>query len=144
LDLEKCYDTLDTKILYDLLQDILSNNGHSIINSINNDNNFVNNNNNNNNNINNKNTCVTTNDSNAIQTAKIKLKKIKNLNNENVIHRYTVSYNIPSFDKVVNKNLKFVATSSEIIPFQESAHEIASKYKNSIITDVQNCVIKIY
>ena len=115
-DIEKCYDHIDTALLYDLISDILKKSA-SIIN---------------------KDDCRhnpidegggcndATNHCEGVSSS---------LNVENVIHKYSISYPMESMDRNVSKSIRHVALSGDVIPFQEASAEIARCYPYSVITD---------
>lgn len=91
LDLEKCYDNVDTALLYDLVRDILEEQKRG--------------------------------------------KGPTDFRNSSIIHKYTVSHVLPSINRIWRKNIRYVSDDNEIVTFKEASNEIATKYRNSIITD---------
>jgi hypothetical protein len=150
LDLEKCYDNIQTPLLYDIMRFILASfpGGSSSSSSI----------------------CSSqlsssTNPLNAFPYERyFPLEKYYNLPNngvgkecsttittpssspaaadstafleeESLIHRYTLLYTINSMKRIIIKPIKYVSFENEILSFQEVGKEIAQNYPSSIIQD---------
>eukprot|EP01032_Pedospumella_encystans_P018125 gene18125-20641_t len=111
LDLEKCYDNVDPQKLYDLLKGVLSGADDDTHRS----------------------STPTSSAAGAIATKKAKEQAA--LNSENVIHKFSVTHPIKSMDRNITKNVPYVASGGEIVPFRESSKEVAQCYPYSIVTD---------
>ena len=111
LDLEKCYDNVDPQKLYDLLKCVLSGADDDTHRS------------------------PTPTSSAAAASATKKAKEQAALNSENVIHKFSVTHPIKSMDRNITKNVRYVASGGEIVPFRESSKEVAQCYPYSIVTD---------
>jgi hypothetical protein len=143
LDLEKCYDNIQTPLLYDIMRFILASfpGGSSSSSSI----------------------CSSqlsssTNSANAFPYERyFPLEKYYSvgkecsttmtssssaaadstafLEEESLIHRYTLLYTINSMKRIIIKPIKYVSFENEILSFQEVGKEIAQNYPSSIIQD---------
>jgi hypothetical protein len=117
-DIEKCYDHIDTALLYDLISDILKKSA-SIIN---------------------KDDCrhnpIDEGGGGGCDDATNHYEGVSSsLNVENVIHKYSISHPMESMDRNASKSIRYVALSGDVIPFQEASAEIARCYPYSVITD---------
>jgi telomerase reverse transcriptase len=108
LDLEKCYDNVDTGQLYDLVCTLLDTKGS------------------------------TENDLFYAPDVYPKADGNDNDSDEEedcILHKYHITHRINSMERVITKTVRHVSCEGEMFTFDEASGEIAGCYRNSIITD---------
>ena len=106
LDLEKCYDNVDTVQLYDLVKNLLEGEGEADESEI-----FVD--------------CDAKNVPSPFTPG----------DDGCLLHKYGVSHHIASMERAITKSVRHVSTGGDLFPFDEASKEISRHYRNSIISD---------
>ena len=123
LDLEKCYDNVDTVQLYNLVRDLLNNkllgnNTEVILADIGRD-------------I----ECVAPRDAEISSPTTIISSNLRSEKDEFGLHKYHVSHRLTSLDRSISKTIRHLTRGDESLTFEEAAEKIANHHKKSIIAD---------
>ena len=116
LDLEKCYDNVDTVQLFNLIRDLLDNKlqddkGLSSINL-----------------------CeISSSDKKAAKSSS--RGSDNGAHDEYALHKYFVSHRLTSIDRSISKSIRHLSRGDDALTFREASDKIASHYNNSILSD---------
>lgn len=111
VDIEKCFDNINTRILYNVVRDLLRPK---------------------------RNQSATQTPvfyaHNTVENDDI-FSTQEESPNESLIHRYSVVHKINSMEKVFTKNLRILTSPGDLTPFSDAAHEISANYHDAVISD---------
>lgn len=120
LDLEKCYDNVDTAKLYDLLKDLISIYDQKVFGA---------------------NEASKSTSSDQINPFDLGLnhpaQSAQSVETERnvILHRYMITHYIKSLERSITRTVRHLTPVGDIVPIRDAIGELARSYPNSIITD---------
>ena len=123
LDLDKCYDNVDTVKLYDLLKDLIAAYDTKVFGAS-------------------ESTRASSSTSQDINPFEFGMNQSASQSASSVeterhviLHRYMITHHIKSLERSITRNIRHVTPAGNIVPIREAVNELAQSYPNSVITD---------